>query len=108
MGVHVEFSVRPPSPPNTYSYVQEENMGSTRKFVNLLIVHVYYQPNSCTSHTEHEWAGRNLSKTAEKVPPAHAQWVYLEEPTGYKAHPGLMSPSICLSVWNTKIHRFFM
>ncbi len=23
-GVHVEFSVRPPSPPNTYSYVQEE------------------------------------------------------------------------------------
>jgi hypothetical protein len=24
-GVHVEFSVRQPSPPNTYSYVQEEN-----------------------------------------------------------------------------------
>ncbi len=24
-GVHVEFSVRRPSPPNTYSYVQEEN-----------------------------------------------------------------------------------
>jgi hypothetical protein len=25
--------VRRPSPPNTYSYVQEENSGSTRKFV---------------------------------------------------------------------------
>jgi hypothetical protein len=24
-GVHVEFSFRCPSPPNTYSYVQEEN-----------------------------------------------------------------------------------
>jgi hypothetical protein len=32
-GVHVEFSVRRPSPPNTYSYVREENSGSTRKFV---------------------------------------------------------------------------
>jgi hypothetical protein len=29
----VEFSVRCPSPPNTYSYVREENLGSTRKFV---------------------------------------------------------------------------
>jgi hypothetical protein len=29
----MEFSVRRPSPPNTYSYVQEENLGSTRKFV---------------------------------------------------------------------------
>ncbi len=29
-GVHVEFSVRRPSPPNTYSYVQEENLDSTR------------------------------------------------------------------------------
>jgi hypothetical protein len=25
--------VRRPSPPNTYSYVKEENSGSTRKFV---------------------------------------------------------------------------
>ncbi len=24
---------------------------------NLLIVYVYYQPNSCNTHTEHEWAG---------------------------------------------------
>ena len=26
----MEFSVRPPSPPNTYFYVQEENLDSTR------------------------------------------------------------------------------
>ncbi len=32
-GVHVEISVRRPSPPNTYSYVREENLGSTRTFV---------------------------------------------------------------------------
>ncbi len=32
-GVHVEFSVRRPSPPNTYSYVREENSGSTRKLI---------------------------------------------------------------------------
>ncbi len=29
-GVHVEISVRPPSPLNTYSYIQEENLDSTR------------------------------------------------------------------------------
>jgi hypothetical protein len=29
----MEFSVRLPSPLNTYSYVREENSGSTRKFV---------------------------------------------------------------------------
>ncbi len=32
-GVHVEFSVRRPSPPNTYSYVREENLALIRKFV---------------------------------------------------------------------------
>jgi hypothetical protein len=29
----MEFSVRRPSPPNTYSYVREGNSGSTRKFI---------------------------------------------------------------------------
>ncbi len=29
----MEFFVHRPSPPNTYSYVQEENSGSWRKFV---------------------------------------------------------------------------
>jgi hypothetical protein len=32
----------------------------------------------------------NLSKTLEKVPPAHVQRVYLEEPIGYPAHTGLI------------------
>ncbi len=31
----MEFSVRCPSPPNTSSYVQEENLGSTRKVVEI-------------------------------------------------------------------------
>jgi hypothetical protein len=31
----MEFSVRHPSPPNTYSYVRDENLGSTRKFVQI-------------------------------------------------------------------------
>ena len=32
----MEFSVHRPSPPNTYSYVREENSGSTRKIVQKL------------------------------------------------------------------------
>jgi hypothetical protein len=32
-GVHVEFSVRRPSPPKAYSHVREENSGLTRKVV---------------------------------------------------------------------------
>ncbi len=34
----MEFSVRRPSPPNTYSYVQEENSGSTRKSVEIYLL----------------------------------------------------------------------
>jgi hypothetical protein len=34
----VEFSIRRLSPPNTYSYVQEENLGSTRKFVEVYLL----------------------------------------------------------------------
>jgi hypothetical protein len=34
----MEFSVCRPSPPNTYSYVQEENLGSTRKFVEIYLL----------------------------------------------------------------------
>jgi hypothetical protein len=50
----MEFSVHRPSPPNTYSYVREENSGSTRK--------------SQMVDT------RNLKIV---VPPAHAQRVFL-------------------------------
>ena len=34
----MEFSVRRPSPPNTYSYVREENSGSTREFIEIYLL----------------------------------------------------------------------
>jgi hypothetical protein len=49
----MEFSVRRPSPPNTYSYVREENSGSTRKFVenHLLFTSIANQILAlCTIH----------------------------------------------------------
>jgi hypothetical protein len=73
----MEFSIHHPSPPNTYSYVQEENLGSTRKFVqNFLFVYMYFQPNSCNTHAEHdaecEWVQETFLRQWRKVPPAHA------------------------------------
>jgi hypothetical protein len=48
----VESSLHRPSPPNTYFYVQDKNLGSSRNFVENDIVYVYYQPNTCiTIHT---------------------------------------------------------
>ena len=35
-GVHMEFSVHPPSPLNTYSYVQEEFLGFNKKILTKL------------------------------------------------------------------------
>jgi hypothetical protein len=66
----VEFSVRCPSPPNTYSYVQEENSGSTRKLVEiyLLFMCISNLGNSCNTHAEREWARGTFldTMTAEK------------------------------------------
>jgi hypothetical protein len=92
----VEFSVRRPSPLNTYSYVREENSGSTRKLVqnylwflcitNLILALHTQRVNGPEEpfawefgfnkkiHTKllvvyiHPWSvgWRNLSKTAEK------------------------------------------
>jgi hypothetical protein len=63
----MEFSVRRSSPPNTYSYVLEENLGSTRKIrSNLLIVFIYYKPNSCNIHAELEWAGGTFLRQQKK------------------------------------------
>ena len=70
----MEFSVRHPSHPNTYSYVKEEYLGSTRKFVEINLL--FYQPNSCTTHTEREWAGGTFLRQRRKVPPANVQQVY--------------------------------
>jgi hypothetical protein len=45
----VEPSVHRPSPPNTFSYVQEENLGSARKFVEsyLLFLCIRIHLNWC-------------------------------------------------------------
>ncbi len=34
----MELSVNCPSPPNTHSYVREENLGSTGKFVEIYLL----------------------------------------------------------------------
>jgi hypothetical protein len=44
----------------------------------LLIVYVYFQPNSCNTHTEYEWAQGTLLRQWRKVPPAHPQRVHLQ------------------------------
>ncbi len=59
VSVHVKFSLHPPSPPNTNSYVREVNLSSTRKFVEIYLSH----PRD-THPLRMGW--RNLSKTAEK------------------------------------------
>ena len=60
----MEFSVHRPSPSNTYSYVREENLGSTKKNCRKsLIFYVYYQRNSLNMyHTcaEHWGAGETF------------------------------------------------
>jgi hypothetical protein len=63
--IYLEASVHCLSPPNTYSFVQEENLGSTRKFVENYILF------TCITNkilALHPWSmgWRNLSKTAEK------------------------------------------
>ncbi len=47
---------------------------------------MYFQPNSCDTHAEREWALGTFLRHRRKVPPAHAQQVYLEE----RAHTGII------------------
>ena len=61
----MESSVCHPSPTNTFSYVQEENLGLTRKFVehycSYFLEYVYYPTKwSCTAPTEHDRVGLDL------------------------------------------------
>jgi hypothetical protein len=63
----VESSVCQLFPPCTFSYVQEENSGSTRKCLeDYFFVYVYYQPNSCTRVQSQSMGWRNLSKIVGK------------------------------------------
>jgi hypothetical protein len=75
----VEFSVRCPSPPNTYSYVQEENSGSTRKSVEIYLLFTCITNLILAIHTlaEREWARETFLRQRKKKPPAHAERVYV-------------------------------
>ncbi len=59
---------------------------------------MYYQPNSCNTYAEHEWAGGIFLRQQKRVPQAQAQRVYLEEPIRYPVHTGLISLSVHPSV----------
>jgi hypothetical protein len=39
---------------------------------------MYFQPNSCNTHAEHEWAQGTFLRQRRKVPPAHAQRVLIQ------------------------------
>ena len=71
----MEFSVRRPSPPNTYSYVREENSGSTRKSVEIYSKILCITNLILAIHAEREWARGTFQRQQRTVPPAHAQGV---------------------------------
>ncbi len=91
------------------SYVQEENFDSTRKFVKKYSMLLCIINQICAQH----WGSvgwRNLSKTAEKNPPAQAQQVNLEEPIRLHTHPldWCLCSSACPSVHpEYQKHRFW-
>jgi hypothetical protein len=71
----MESSVCRLSPPNTYSYVQEENLGTTRKFIENYLLFMCITNQILALHLRSVgWV--NISKTAEKVPLAHVQQVF--------------------------------
>jgi hypothetical protein len=64
-------------PPNTYSYVEEENVGLSRKFVENYLLFLCITNQIC----ELKWQSmgwRNLSKDSKKKgPSAHAHRMFL-------------------------------
>jgi hypothetical protein len=75
----VESSVRRLSSPNTNSYVREENLGSTRKFVeNYLLFMCITNQILALVHTpvERGWVGGTFLDSGKEMPPAHMQRVY--------------------------------
>jgi hypothetical protein len=59
----------------------------------LLIVYVYFQPNSCNTHAEREWAQGTFLRQRRKVPPAHAQQVFFIKLPGH-SKVGLHTPIV--------------
>jgi hypothetical protein len=72
----------PSSIPSKFLFIcTRRKFGFNKKIcTKLLIVYVYFQPNSCNTHEEHEWARGTFLRCWRKVPTAHAQWV-LHNPT---------------------------
>ncbi len=58
----MEFSVRCPSPPNTYSYVREENSGSSRKFVENHLLFTCITNKILALCTIHPWSVEYVCK----------------------------------------------
>jgi hypothetical protein len=64
--------------PSDVFFCTRRKFGFNKKIrTKLLIVYVYFQPNSCNTHTDCELAGGTFLRQWRKVPPAHAQQVYL-------------------------------
>ncbi len=61
----MESSVCHLPPADTYSYVQEENLGSTRKFVENYLLFLCITNQICALHRQ-SMGWRNLSNTSEK------------------------------------------
>jgi hypothetical protein len=62
----VEFSVRHPSPLNTYSYVHEENLGSTRKLVENYLLFTCISNLILAIHTQRVYGLKVLSTMTAK------------------------------------------
>ncbi len=55
---------------------------------------MYFQPNSCNTHADREWARVTFLRQQRKVPPAHAQRMYKKHKN---LPPGALYFSACPS-----------
>ncbi len=76
---------------------KKKNGFNKKSRTTLLIVYMYFQPNSCNTHAEGEWAQGTFLRQRRNVFSAHAQRVYLEERSD-EGSPHWMNFSVCLSV----------
>jgi hypothetical protein len=91
--------------------VREENLGSTRKFIDIYLLFTFIINLILALHTESEWAGGTFLRQRKKSSSPCAVGVfigalYLEEHS--EGNPYKIYFSVPLSVWNTKTHRIFM
>ncbi len=69
----------PSSIPSEYLFLRARRKFRFNKKIRtkLLIVYVYFQPNSCNAHADSEWARGTFLRQRRKVPPAHVQRVFI-------------------------------